>query len=812
MGRRAPFKACNTIDNAKRQTVLQQKQRQQVLQFVFLSLLAVLNVVVVVASGSEDTAVQDNDIDGTGVGPLTLPYSWLVMGSTLLLAILLSWWIGTATISASSSPTAAASVSRTGGGGVGNSSSTLSSSFATVEAFQSVVQRQIVRPTSDRFLRPWSRSSSLNDDEKVTSDNERNDNKETTNNGNSSTSNNNQAAASAVSSSFDYFFNTNLVTSDLEPPFLAMLDQYDVKPEELTSVVSEPDVTHFCFLIHGHRGLSKDLAYFQTVMQREAAIEKKRNGLIGVIVAEDGHNNDDDGVKSMEKNDNSQNTENNGNTGSCDAIMDSEHFEIQDGISPHNVHGTKKRHDMVIYSSVANEGKTTDGIENGGDRLVEEIRTVIDAEMQKRYPEILRKEAIEDNKESNSASTSRTTNGEDKIHDVTISMLGNSLGGLFARYAIAKLVERHCIKEVRAVEVKDVQKDIFNSVRTKIKKKFLNEEDANENDDDDDVLEEECWILDGKYRLHLNIFCTTATPHLGVSGHTWFRIPRTAEIGVAHAMGNTGRDLFRLNDLLHKMATDPIFLGPLGAFRKRICYANCYGTDFVVPAGTAAFLSENSTYPHHFSDDYILDEHGLVIAALHTPAGVGEDKETEEHSDDLHQMSSSLDRLGWKKVFVDVRKQMPSVEIPKVLRRSSAPGLETSEGGEGNKASATITNKVEQLKKRKIVQSKDVADAVSSSVDNRVALPLGHNMIVAFSRNRVFTYANKAGRPIVDSLAKELVEDIFKWDDIYDGPVLTKSGSSPTLTAHRLQSSSGSPSSSSAKMPRRVSDVAMMDD
>jgi hypothetical protein len=45
-------------------------------------------------------------------------------------------------------------------------------------------------------------------------------------------------------------------------------------------------------------------------------------------------------------------------------------------------------------------------------------------------------------------------------------------------------------------------------------------------------------------------------------------------------------------------------------------------------------------------------------------------------------------------------------------------------------------------------------------------LPMGHNMIVAFSRSSIRTYMNKGGRPVVDALAKEVVEDIFSWKEV----------------------------------------------
>ena len=489
---------------------------------------------------------------------------------------------------------------------------------------------------------------------------------------------------------------------ELSPPFLGgIMGSQDDDDEEEDMVMypnphlEAPDVTHFCFLIHGHRGLSADLRYMQSVMQRLAAMEKLRQS--------------ESGSESESESESEPNQE------------------------KKDENDRPLLHDMVVHNAICNEHKTTDGVRNGGDRLVEEMLQVIQDEMDKRYPDP----------------------SDGQIHDITISVLGNSLGGLFGRYAIAKLVERHCV---------------------------LSEED---NDQD------HYWVLMGKYRLHLNIFCTTATPHLGISRHTYFRIPRTAEIGVAHAMGDTGKDLFRLNDLLHTMATSPTFLGPLSRFRKRIAYANAYGTDFPVPVGTAAFLSENSSYPHHFkeAEDVLVGEESqedkdLRIATLHTPnmhkinadeAKEGGDDDQEEdaatdadkddvsdHADELHRMSISLDQLGWKKVFIDIRREMPSVEIPKSIRnirRNSDSSVVVDSHNTDTDKDLTL------LKTKKVVSSRDVATAVSSSAtDNRLYYPMGHNMIVAFSRSRRSSLINKGGRPIVDALAKELVEDIFKWN------------------------------------------------
>ena len=510
---------------------------------------------------------------------------------------------------------------------------------------------------------------------------------------------------------------------------------------------------HFCFLVHGFRGHSRDLSYVQAVMRRLASLQKSRRQL-------------------------------------------------------------------VVHSSRCNEKKTDDGVIAGGTRLFHEMLDVIRLEM-----------------------ASRTKNDADErnliLRPITISLWGNSLGGLYARYALSLLSEH-----------------------------FPASKDATDGTT--------CWILDNSYVAYLNIFCTTATPHLGISGHTFVALPRRAEIGLASAMGTTGQDLFRINSILYDMATSERFVNPLSLFRKRVCYANAYGTDFPVPASTAAFLSECSTYPHHVSDDMPDDDSLLQIATLYTvPANASsenassyiqsKDDSTTSLDTELAQMSISLDSLGWKKVFVDMRKEVPHIVLPKSLIRggsgskgffsskttstllqsmTASTGSERSSHGShssdeeyddsGLLASTLSPTKLgfetstfpiepihNMVKKRRIssrynsastgsngdnstmiLSSKDVTAAVSASAllldtgntdndtpshdgnipnDERdemndekditrcrqdethfaIHWPLGHNMIVAFSRSRWSAHMNKAGRPVVDSLANEIVNDIL---------------------------------------------------
>jgi len=410
-------------------------------------------------------------------------------------------------------------------------------------------------------------------------------------------------------------------------------------------------VLHFCFLVHGHRGFSRDLSYLQRRMQR--LVREERSQL---------------------------------------------YTDRQEGKEA-------KYLDLIVHATECNERRTDDGVENGGGRLADEVEQVVMREI-------------------------RNRSERDENHTISLSFLGNSLGGLYSRYALALLHEKG------------------------------------------DETDKGVFVWNKTINVHANVFCTTATPHLGIAGHTYLPIPRTAEIGVAHAMGNTGRDLFRLNDLLKRMATEPRYLDPLKKFRRRVAYANAYGTDFPVPTQTAAFLSESSSYPHYFpgedsGDSVAVDDNGLVIATLHTdpvescsPSSESEEDNTVSLSD-LEEMSRALDSLGWKKVFIDVRKEIPKLPLKNPLRPRSS--TVSRDGASAADEERDDTDGIVRLKEQGVASSRDVA-AVLSLPDEKFHWPMGHNMMVAFSRSKLSSYMNKAGRPIVDSLAKELVSFISSFD------------------------------------------------
>jgi len=404
-------------------------------------------------------------------------------------------------------------------------------------------------------------------------------------------------------------------------------------------------------------------------------------------------------------------------------------------------------------------------------------------------------------------------------HDISISVVGNSLGGLYARFALSLLPS---------------------------------------------TLSCPC----GRINIHLNIFCTTATPHLGVASHTYLPIPRVAEKLIGNGLAATGRDLFCLTEeeneesLIYQMATHVKYLHPLSKFRKRIAYANAFGTDFQVPTETASFLCRNSNFLHWHKLDreikvhelskvsgtnedgadggktkheenafiaVILETEKLEAPPLVTPVvddGSNTSKNDLSKEDKLIlNMSTQLDSLGWTKVFVDVRDGIPAPSIRNpfsdktdarerirttLLERHDSFGdiaIQSSHDikedeqkrdgmnekcrkyGKGeslNKNDSCIGVEEITMKRRRTkydklplpssncsphphsssrttyipIESREVTELVTKS--DRLHFPLGHTVMVVNSKNEWYSRINSRGQPVMNSLAEGLVRDIVE--------------------------------------------------
>ncbi|KAJ8614500.1 hypothetical protein CTAYLR_000764 [Chrysophaeum taylorii] len=155
---------------------------------------------------------------------------------------------------------------------------------------------------------------------------------------------------------------------------------------------------------------------------------------------------------------------------------------------------------VVVLACTCNEGRTTDGLAAGGRRVADEVSRFEAPSLR------------------------------------TISFLGNSLGGLYARYALAHLFDGNLVAGLVPAA-----------------------------------------------------FVTTAAPHLGVTDATYAPLlaPLAPLLAPIDAVSRSVRDVMRQTTVVRDMY-DNRFLDPLRAFRARRAYAAVDG-DFMVPFRSALF-------------------------------------------------------------------------------------------------------------------------------------------------------------------------------------------------------------------------------
>uniref|UniRef100_A0A5B6YRR3 Putative lipase ROG1 n=1 Tax=Davidia involucrata TaxID=16924 RepID=A0A5B6YRR3_DAVIN len=221
--------------------------------------------------------------------------------------------------------------------------------------------------------------------------------------------------------------------------------------------------------------------------------------------------------------------------------------------------------DVIVHCSKSNSSTLTfDGVDVMGKRLADEVISVI-----KRYPDLQK-----------------------------ISFIGHSLGGVVARYAIAKLYGQD-ITRISSQENGEYRSD----------------------ESKDPCLEEKFKVkIAGLEPMN---FITSATPHLGSRGHKqvpvfcgFYTLEKVAS-RTSWFLGRTGEHLFLTDSdngqppLLLQMVNDCDdlkFMSALQSFRRRVAYANAR-FDQLVGWSTSSLrrrselpkrqhLSRNDKYPH----------------------------------------------------------------------------------------------------------------------------------------------------------------------------------------------------------------------
>ena len=376
--------------------------------------------------------------------------------------------------------------------------------------------------------------------------------------------------------------------------------------------------------------------------------------------------------------------------------------------------------EIITHRVTCNNKQTFDGIEAGGKRVAKEILSFVSD-----YH-------IKHNK-------CNKCNDAKEEFQASISLLGYSLGGMYARYAISELP-------------------------------LLDDDQASKNN----------GIV-----LHPFRFVTAATPHLGMASHAYWTIPRCIEYLLGHGFGRTGQDLFRLNrhnkknsndnakttiephDLVYKMANEDRYLKTLSKFQYRISYINAFASDFQVPTRTAGMLSRYSNSPHELMtnskySNWNTDTVGFDVYAFETKPNNKPPREVvlssgtkSRKNDEALTMALKLDSLGWTKVFVDSREGMTGSPSVRCICRHPRKDL--------------MNDAIAKRKKKKenddgddnsiIFESRELCNLLRTSEHWHLA-PTGHFVLVAHSKTKRGAKKSAKGRPLVDQAALELVEDM----------------------------------------------------
>ncbi|XP_047323705.1 lipid droplet phospholipase 1-like [Impatiens glandulifera] len=255
--------------------------------------------------------------------------------------------------------------------------------------------------------------------------------------------------------------------------------------------------------------------------------------------------------------------------------------------------------------------QTFDGVDVMGKRLADEVLKVVDC-----YPDLEK-----------------------------ISFVGHSLGGLIARYAVAKLYKKTTTEE-------NHEKGII----------FIEEEEAK-------------GTIAGLEPVN---FITVATPHLGCRGHK--QAPafcgsyamEKAAAGVSGILGRSGKHLF-LNDgrrhglppLLIRMTKDSDdlpFISSLQSFRRRVAYANTR-FDFVVGWSTSSLrlqhelpkrrsMIRNENYPHILETTDSIQTVDYQDKTTSSPTTLVQVKRSKTANME-EEMMKGLSKLRWERVDVD---------------------------------------------------------------------------------------------------------------------------------------------------------------
>jgi len=545
---------------------------------------------------------------------------------------------------------------------------------------------------------------------------------------------------------------------------------------------------HMVVLIHGYLGSSREQEYLGEALFHQ--LERITN-----------HGDDDD--------DDDHHHHHNDDASSSSSSFVEDTTTNDDDVdncqtTDRNHHHHRPTHKFAILNSKANMVDSTDGIVKGGERLAVEITEWV----RRQTDEVVRQQ--------------QQQSEEEESIIMTLSMVGNSLGGLYGRYALTELT--HIFRNDNSCSNNIHKNDDSNNNNINNNSDDRSNNESNNNDNN----------KSNPPRIIPLIFCTTSSPHLGVSRETFVELPRWTEPYVSSAFRQrTMDDLFRVNgstvvmDMCRrrddnydgnnsgnkdeKDDNNPSddggssnnnnngggggsgggssyrshrshreYLRPLGQFRKRIAVANAYNTDFLVSVSSGAFLSSESDSIHYHldSDVTVKQQQSLSLRLMKDIEHVALQVVTlpEEDGDDDNAILPTSSMTGRDKVKSDVDDHDHDDDTSHCVNALDRLGWHKIFIDTRNLLPNFLNLPIPALKPANNNNDKASRhEAYYTSGELRdhfqrygTLLPVAHPLNMANSRTDWYRKLTKGGQPIVDALAELLVLDMIEFSEKID--------------------------------------------
>ena len=170
-----------------------------------------------------------------------------------------------------------------------------------------------------------------------------------------------------------------------------------------------------------------------------------------------------------------------------------------------------------------------------------------------------------------------------------------------------------------------------------------------------------------------------------------------------------------------------------------------------------------------------------IVAIVQTPPNHSILQNGYKDHNKVTTMSVMLDALGWEKVFVDLRPFIPTLSIMNPSRNLTT--LQTTNNNDTTTTATTTTtckreiwndffqqrSSVSKKEKKTWIVSQEIMSYLCQSQNYHI--PLGHFVIIANTRNKIVRAISSGGRPTVEYISAQIINDILSLKEISDDEI-----------------------------------------